>query len=55
MWLPHAMVGGGAATLAKAKRLGAREIVPGTDIPDMGRLAIVGNAPGAAIGLFRGS
>jgi predicted enzyme related to lactoylglutathione lyase len=43
------------ATLAKGKKLGAHEIVPGTDIPNTGRFAIVGDATGAVIGLFSGS
>jgi predicted enzyme related to lactoylglutathione lyase len=38
-----------------AKELGAQIFVPPTDIPKMGRFAIVGDPTSAAIGLFAGA
>lgn len=49
MWLPYVLIAQCDATLAKAKQLGAKELVPATDIPNVGRFAIVSDTAGAAI------
>jgi predicted enzyme related to lactoylglutathione lyase len=49
MWLPYVLVSNCDSTLAKAKQLGAKELVPATDIPNVGRFAIVADPTGAAI------
>jgi predicted enzyme related to lactoylglutathione lyase len=49
MWLPYVLVAQCDATLAKAKQLGAKERVPATDIPKVGRFAVVSDPTGAAI------
>jgi hypothetical protein len=49
MWLPYVLVAECDATLAKAKQLGALEYKEATDIPNVGRFAIVGDPTGAAI------
>jgi uncharacterized protein len=48
MWLPYVLVAKCDATLAKAKQLGAKELVPAIDIPNVGRFAIVADPTGAA-------
>lgn len=53
-WLPYVLVANCDASLAKAKQLGATECVGATDIPNMGRFAIVNDPTGAAIGIFQG-
>lgn len=49
MWQPYVLVDQCDATLAKAKRLGAKDLVPATDIPNVGRFAIVADPTGAPI------
>jgi len=40
------------ASARRAEKLGGRIIVPGTDIPDTGRFAVVADPQGAVFGLF---
>jgi hypothetical protein len=49
MWTPYVMVAECDATLARAKKLGARELVPATDIPGIGRFAVVADPQGAVV------
>ena len=47
--LPYVLVAQCDAALAKAVQLGAQQLVPATDIPQIGRFAIVADPTGAAI------
>lgn len=49
MWLPYVLVARCDATLARALQLGAKELVPATDIPNIGRFAIIADPIGAAV------
>jgi predicted enzyme related to lactoylglutathione lyase len=49
LWLPYVLVAQCDAALAKAVQLGAQQLVPATDIPQIGRFAIVADPTGAAI------
>jgi len=51
-WLAYVAVGDIAASLQRAGRLGAKVLVPSTDIPRVGRFAVLSDPQGAAIGLF---
>ncbi|MFO1337172.1 MAG: VOC family protein [Burkholderiaceae bacterium] len=53
MWLPYVRVADCDASFAKAQQLGAGFVaMPPTDIPTVGRIAIFGDAQGAAIGII---
>jgi uncharacterized protein len=54
-WLPYVQVASTDATTAKAKRLGATELVPPTDIPGVGRFAIFADPQGAPLGVLQPS
>ncbi len=54
-WIGYVGVEDVDATLAKAKELGATVFVPGTDIPGVGRFAILADPQGAAIAVFSSS
>jgi uncharacterized protein len=54
MWLPYVRVADGAASVELARRLGAREVLmPATDIPGVGTVAIVVDPLGAAVAMIR--
>jgi uncharacterized protein len=53
-WLPYVSVVDCDAVAAKAQSLGARALVPPTDIPDVGRFAVLMDPTGAVIGVIRG-
>lgn len=54
MWLPYVHVADCDATAAQAKKLGAQSIiVPPTDIPGVGRFAILIDSLGAAIAVLK--
>lgn len=53
LWLPYLRVADCDASLAQAARLGAKTLVPATDIPNIGRFAIVEDPTGAAVALMR--
>jgi predicted enzyme related to lactoylglutathione lyase len=52
-WLPYVHVASADQTADKAKRLGATIVVPPTDIPNVGRFAILVDAQGAATGILQ--
>ncbi len=55
MWLPYVHVADCDASAAKAKQLGAQQlVVPPTDIPDVGRFALLIDPLGAAVAIIRG-
>lgn len=51
-WLPYIEVDDVDARLAKATANGAQLLRPAFDIPDVGRIAILTDATGAALGLM---
>ena len=51
-WLPYVQVDSVDATVAKAKKLGARIMKDKTPIPEMGAFAILLDPTGGAIGVF---
>ena len=52
-WLPYVTVEDVDATAAKAKKLGAQIAVEPFDVPTVGRIAVLVDPHGAAIGLFK--
>jgi predicted enzyme related to lactoylglutathione lyase len=54
MWLGYVAVADVDASFDKAKRLQAHALVPPTDIPGIGRFAIIGDPQGAVVALFKG-
>ena len=53
MWTPYVCVDDADATTARAKELGAMVIVPPSDIPDVGRFAVIGDPQGAGLAILR--
>jgi predicted enzyme related to lactoylglutathione lyase len=53
-WLPYVAVANADATAEKAKKLGGQVIVPPTDIPGVGRFAVLLDTQGAALGILKG-
>jgi uncharacterized protein len=54
-WLVYIGVDDVDATAARAKELGATVFQESTDIPEVGRFAVVQDPAGAVFGLFRGN
>ena len=54
-WLPYVQVEDADRAAERAKKLGATLTVPPTDIPDVGRFAVVTDTQGAAIGILKPS
>jgi uncharacterized protein len=52
-WLPYVQVANADATADKAKKLKATIIVPPSDIPNVGRFAILADPQGAPIGILQ--
>jgi predicted enzyme related to lactoylglutathione lyase len=52
-WMPYVMVESADAAAAKAVSLGAQQIVPPMDIPNVGRFALVQDPSGAHISVFQ--
>ncbi len=52
-WLPYVSVASADKTVDKAKKLGGSVIVPPTDIPTVGRFAILVDNQGAPIGILQ--
>jgi predicted enzyme related to lactoylglutathione lyase len=52
-WLGYAATDDVDATCAKAKSLGGKVLSPGTDIPNVGRFAILADPQGAVFAVFR--
>ncbi len=53
-WMGYVAVDDVDASNARAQSLGATTYVPPTDIPNVGRFAIIGDPQGATIALFKG-
>jgi len=54
-WLGYVYVGDVDAALSRATELGGRVMVPGTDIPNVGRFGIVADPQGGGVGLLQPS
>ncbi len=54
-WLPYVLVENADASAAKAAELGGKVMAPPFDIPTVGRIAVVIDPQGAAIGLVKPS
>jgi predicted enzyme related to lactoylglutathione lyase len=52
-WLPYVTVEDVDACSSKAVKLGARVVAPAFDVADVGRIAVLLDPQGAAIGLFK--
>ena len=52
-WLPYVFVDDVDATVKKAKKLHAQVVVPPFDIPDVGRIAVLVDPQGAAMGIIK--
>jgi predicted enzyme related to lactoylglutathione lyase len=52
-WLPYVTVDDVDASAAKAKGLGAQVVMEPFDVPTVGRIAVLLDPQGAAIGLFK--
>jgi uncharacterized protein len=53
-WLPYVQVANPDAITEKAKKLGATIVVPPTDIPGVGRFAVLVDPQGCAVGILKG-
>ena len=54
-WLPYLATADVDATVTNAKELGATAVMEGTDIPNVGRIAVLQDPTGAEFGLFKPS
>ena len=52
-WNAYVVVKSVDATLAQATKLGAKVLMPAMDIPQVGRVAMIQDPQGAAIGLHQ--
>jgi predicted enzyme related to lactoylglutathione lyase len=52
-WMPYIMVENVDTSFAKATGLGAKALMPPTDIPEMGRFATIMDPQGAAISIYQ--
>jgi predicted enzyme related to lactoylglutathione lyase len=52
-WVPYVMVEDVDATAKKAKKLKGKVVLPPCDIPTVGRIAVLLDPQGAAIGIFK--
>ena len=52
-WMVYFAVDDVDATVAKAQSLGANVLVPGMDIPEVGRFATLTDPQGAAFSIFK--
>jgi len=55
MWTPYVRVADADATADRARELGATVVVPPSDIPDVGRFAVICDAQGAALAVLQPS
>jgi predicted enzyme related to lactoylglutathione lyase len=53
LWIPYLAVEDVDATVERANGLGATTLMPGMDVPDVGRIAVLADPAGALVGLFR--
>jgi predicted enzyme related to lactoylglutathione lyase len=51
-WMPYIKVANADTTAAKAVSLGAQQIVPPTDIPNVGRFALIQDPAGSHVSLY---
>ncbi|MBI2393313.1 MAG: VOC family protein [Deltaproteobacteria bacterium] len=54
-WIAYTVVDDVDATAAKAEKLGARVYAPPTDIPTVGRFAVLADPQGATFAIFKGA
>jgi len=54
-WVPYVEVTDVDGTVHKAQSMGGKVYVPGTDIPTMGRFAVLADHQGATFAIYRGS
>lgn len=54
-WLSYVVVEDVDASAARAAKLGAKPIVPASDIPGIGRFAVIADPTGATVALFKGA
>ena len=52
-WLSYVTVADVDKTVKKAKKLGAEIVMPPFDVPTVGRIAVIVDPQGAAIGVFK--
>jgi len=52
-WLPYVHVNDTDQALARAVRMGAKELMPATDIPKIGRYAVIADPEGAALAIMK--
>ena len=52
-WMPYFAVADCDATAAKATQLGGSSCVPPTDIPNVGRFAVLGDPQGAVFAIVK--
>jgi uncharacterized protein len=52
-WLPYVQVANADATAAKVTRLGGTTFVPPTDVPNVGRFAILADSLGGGLGILQ--
>jgi predicted enzyme related to lactoylglutathione lyase len=52
-WLPYFSVADADATVARSKKLGAKEYMGPTDIPNVGRFAVLGDPQGATFAVIK--
>jgi predicted enzyme related to lactoylglutathione lyase len=52
-WIGYVIVDDVGATAKKAAKLGGEVVVPPFDVPDVGRIAVLVDPQGAAIGIFK--
>jgi len=53
MWTPYVRVDDADATASRARELGATVVVPPSDIPEVGRFAVVADPQGAAFAVLK--
>ncbi len=53
LWLSYLRVADVDAVMARAVEMGAKVMIPPTDIPMVGRMAVFQDPQGAALGLFK--
>ena len=52
-WVSYIEVDNVDSSLARALGLGAKVLLPATDIPTVGRIAVMADPEGSAIGIFQ--
>jgi hypothetical protein len=52
-WVTYLATDDVDATAAKAKQLGGSVLEPAFDVPSVGRIAVIADSTGAAVGLFK--